>query len=192
MRVLATGGVDPANPGDNARVFVYAEPLPASSGPIRVLPVAAPWHPDGVMSELTGAKTLSYGPNLAASLAAQRAGYDDALLIGRSGSVLEGPTYGFAWVVDGVIETPSLDLGILASITRAALVEIAADLGVQLETGRYRLDRVVAADEVCALSTVKEVTPVVAVGETPMAPGPITERLADAFGALVAAETAGK
>ncbi len=190
VRVLVTGGLDPGYPGKKSQVIVYAEPLPGDRGPLRVLPLDAPWHPDGEVSELTGAKTLSYGPNLAASLAAQRAGFDDALLIGRSGSVLEGPTYGVAWIVDGVLETPSLDLGILASITRVAMLEVAAATGIVVAEGRYPLDRMLGADETFALSTVKEIMPIAAVGERTWEPGSITGLLAAGFTDLVSRELA--
>ncbi len=169
---------------------MYAEPLPDEGGPVGLLPVDAPWHPDGAASELTGAKTLSYGPNLAASLTAQHAGYDDALLIGRSGSVLEGPTYGVAWVADGVLETPTLDLGILASITREAMLEVAAAQGLSVVEDRFPLDRMLAADEAIALSTVKEIMPIGRVGDRQWDPGPVTSRLAEGFDELVAAELA--
>jgi branched-subunit amino acid aminotransferase/4-amino-4-deoxychorismate lyase len=190
VRVLVTGGLDPYRPGDGSRVIVLAEPLPASSEPMLVEPLTAPWHPDGAASELTGAKTLSYGPNLAASLAAQRSGYDDALLIGRSGSVLEGPTYGVAWIVGGVVETPSLDLGILASITRTATLEVAAAAGVVVAEGRYPLERMLAAEEAFAMSTVKEILPIASVGDRTWDAGPVTQRLASGFSDLVSAEIA--
>ena len=188
VRVLVTGGLDPSHPGADLRVIVYAEPLPGAAGPLRVLPRDAPWHSDGEFSELTGAKTLSYGPNLATSLAAQQAGFDDALLIGRSGSVLEGPTYGVAWIIDAQLETPSLDLGILASITRVAMLDVAATAGIVVTEGRYPLDRMLAADEVLALSTVKEIMPITAVGDRTWEAGPITDRLAQGFSALVSRE----
>lgn len=190
VRVYVTGGLDPAHPGEGSTIVVYAEPLPEDGGPVRLLPLDAPWHADGAASELTGAKTLSYGPNLAASLRAQQAGYDDALLIGRSGSVLEGPTYGVAWVVDGVLETPTLDLGILASITREAMLEVAATQALPVAEGRFRLDRMLAADEAVALSTVKEITPIERVGDRRWDPGPVTSRLAQGFDDLVATELA--
>lgn len=190
VRVIVTGGLDPFSPGDSSHVVVFAERVPDGSGPLRVAPIDAPWHPDGSFSELAGAKTLSYGPNLAATLAARRDGYDDAVLIGRSGSVLEGPTYGLAWVVDGMIETPSLDLHILASITRAAMLEVAADQGFLVSEGRFPIDRVLAADEVFALSTVKEIKPVAALGDRRWEAGPVTERLGSAFRELVRTELA--
>ena len=44
--------------------------------------------------------------------------------------------------------TPSLELGILAGETRAALLALAGDAGYEVETGSYPLERLRAADEV--------------------------------------------
>jgi branched-chain amino acid aminotransferase len=188
VRVVVTGGTDSHASGEGSRVIVFAEPMPDLAPEMTLLPVAAPWHPDGEVSELTGAKTLSYGPNFAARLAATAAGFDDALLVGRSGRVLEGPTYSIAWVCDGVVETPSLDLGILASVTRAAVIEVAEGIGFEVREGHFPLTRVGEAAEVMLLSTVKEVTPVVRLGETVVARGPVVARLQEGFTALVRRE----
>lgn len=190
VRVIVTGGVDLTTPGVSSRVIVFAEPLPTVFGSYRILPVAAPWHTDGRQWELTGAKTLSYAPNVAASLAARAEGYDDALLLGADEAVLEGPTYSIGWVRDGRFETPSLDVGILESITRAAVIEAAQSRGLQVVERLFRLGALLEADEVLCMSTGKEVRPVVQVGTTGYSPGPITAELAEAFRALVAAETA--
>lgn len=188
VRAFVTGGVDPARPGTGGRVIVYAEAVVEPALSFRVQTRVAPWHSDEVSGELTGAKTLSYGYNLAAGIAARRAGFDDALLIGRTGHVLEGPTFSIAWIDQGTLVTPALDLGILASITRAAVLEVATDRGLDVEEGSFELDRVLAADEVMVLSTVKEVLPVVAIDETTFAAGPVTTRLAEGYRELIEAE----
>jgi branched-subunit amino acid aminotransferase/4-amino-4-deoxychorismate lyase len=188
VRVFVSGGTDMSELGTDASTVVLAEPLPPAKASIRIQPRPAPWHSDGAGWELTWAKTLSYGPNLAASLEAQRNGFDDALLVGRSGFVLEGPTFSIGWVRNGMIETPCMQLGILASITRTAAFDAAGRLGIDVIEGEYDLAHVLGADEVFVLSTVKEVLPVVAVGSTPFRPGPITRRLAGEFAALVAEE----
>jgi branched-chain amino acid aminotransferase len=188
VRAFVTGGVDPARPGTGSRVVVYAEAVVEPPPSFRVQTRVAPWHSDEVSGELTGAKTLSYGYNLAAGIAARRAGFDDALLIGRTGHVLEGPTFSIAWIDQGTLVTPALDLGILASITRAAVLEVATDRRLDVEEGSFELDRVLAADEVMVLSTVKEVLPVVAIDETSFAAGPVTTRLAEGYRKLIEAE----
>ena len=189
VRILVTrGGAEPEldSPG---RVVVLWEPLSDPTPAVSVRPTLAPWHCGGTPWELMGAKTLSYAPNMSAWRAARAEGFDDALLLAREGYVLEGPTYSIGWVVDGTIETPSLDLGILASITRTVTLEEAAKLGLKVHEGRFMLERILGADEVFALSTLKEVKPVDRVGKTAFAAGPITGKLAAAYTARVDSET---
>jgi branched-subunit amino acid aminotransferase/4-amino-4-deoxychorismate lyase len=181
VRVVVTRG--PALPWSepDPKVIVFAHPWERPDRPARLLPVRAPWHASGEDWELAGAKLLSYAPNLAASRRAHREGFDDALLLTIEGRVLEGPTFSVAWVVDGVLETPSLDLGILGSITRRVVLEDALGLGMEVEEGVWGLERLEEASEVMALSTIREVQAVEAVGGLRFEPGPVTARLADAF-----------
>ena len=189
IRILVTrGGSDPdvESPG---RVVVLWEPVPEMPDAVSVRPTPAPWQSGGYPWELMGAKTLSYAPNMSAWRTARAEGFSDALLISRDGYVLEGPTFSVGWVVDGNIETPSLDLGILASITRTVALEEAAGLGLAVVEGQFELDRVLGADEVFALSTLKEVKPIDRVGSTRFAAGPVTGKLAAAYTARVVSET---
>jgi len=184
VRIVVTrGGLEEAVP---SRVIVLSEAIPPVPEALSVMPLPAPWHPGGGTSELTGAKTLSYAQNMAAGRAARAAGFDDALLIGGSGRILEGPTFCVAWVVDSVVETPSLDLGILASITRQAVLKEAARASIEVREGHFELSHIENADEVMALSTIKEVLPIVAVGDAHFEPGPITMALAGRYQSLVA------
>ena len=166
-------------------VYVLSTSLPELLPEYRLFPLAAPWHPAGDTWELAGVKTLSYAPNMAATRTAQAAGYDDALLVSRDGIVLEGPTSAVLWVVGGVIETASLDLGILDSVTRRIALGHARELDIDIYEGHYPRSRLEDADEVAILSSLKEVLPVVAVGELTFEPGPVTAGLARAYRAAV-------
>ena len=188
VKVIVTGGVDLDRPGTGSRVIVFAETLPEMPAAMALLPVVAPWHADGAWSALTGAKTLSYAPNMEARLAAVTDGFDDALLLGRSGSVLEGPNSAVAWLRRDRLEYPEPALGVLESITLGAVLELCAGLGIAPAPGRYPLDRLLEGDEVMSLSTVRQVMPVVTVGDRPFDRGPHTAALADAFADLVATE----
>ena len=188
VRILVSGGTDPRKLGTNSRTVVVAETVPPQPPTLSLQSRIAPWHTDGDWFELTGAKALSYGFNLAASVEAQSAGYDDALLIGRSGNVLEGPTFSVAWMTDDTFHTPSLEIGILESITRQASIEVAERVGIPVVEGVYDLDDVFGAAEVVALSTVKEVHPVGRVDDREFVPGPATAALAAGFAELVADE----
>ena len=182
VRILVTRGDN----GTGGRTVVLSEPLPVVPEPFSVLPHRAPWHPAGRPWELAGVKTLSYAPNLAASRIARRAGYSDALLVSDDDTVLEGPTFCIGWLVDGHFETPSLDLGILASITRAQAIELAGSIGIGVVEGRFHLDRLEKATDVIAMSTVKQVTNVTRCGDLEPQATEFTDRLREAFAALYA------
>ncbi len=125
---------------------------------------------------LDGVKSLSYAANMLASRLAREAGFDEALLVTPHGRVLEAPTSSIFWVDGEEILTPPLDDHILASITRALVIEMT---GAQERA--CPLEKLLGADEVFLASTAREVQPVVAVDDQAFdAPGPVTERIADA------------
>ena len=66
-------------------------------------------------------------------------GAEDALFLAADGTVLEGPTSNVWWRSGRVLRTPSLDLGVLAGVTRTqvrALGEAAPLLLIGAITGR--------------------------------------------------------
>jgi branched-subunit amino acid aminotransferase/4-amino-4-deoxychorismate lyase len=93
-------------------------------------------------------------------------------------------------MADGTLSTPSLELGVLASITRSAALEVAATLGVPVSEGTFTMETLLEADEVLAMSTLKEIRPIGRVDERAFAVGPVTKELMAGFADLVAAETA--
>lgn len=189
VRVIATRGGTDAHIDAPPRLIVFWEELPLLPPSMTLIEISAPWHSGGFPWKLAGVKGLSYGPNMASVRMAKSAGFDDALLISREGIMLEGPTNSVGWVVDGVVETPSLDLGILSSITRTVTLEVAADLGIEVRQGRFPTERLARAQEFFVLSTVKEVMPVSRVGERRFAGGSVTPALGAAFKERVLAAT---
>ncbi|CAN5830246.1 aminodeoxychorismate lyase [soil metagenome] len=177
--VITRGGALPGAAGPG-RCIVITHPVPERADSLRLAVVPAPWHPAGRSWGLAGVKTTSYAPHMAASRQAVECGFDDALLVSDIGIVLEGPTFTVGWCRSGRVYTPSLSLGILASVTRRVVMEITEV--AEVEEG---LDDVGEADEVFAMSTVKEVVPVVAVGEMTFPPGEITRTLAQRLSGLV-------
>ena len=161
---------------DSLVVTITAPPL---RGPVRrLVPQPAPWiRPLGTYGP-AGAKTMSYGPNMAATRAAQRDGGDDALLLSLEGLVLEGPTFCVLWAADGVLHTPDPALGLVDSISRRTLEALARADGVRVERGRYGLEALADADEVMICSSVRDVLPVAEVdGFRFGGPTPVRDRL---------------
>lgn len=178
--IVGRGDAIPGMSGER-RIVVIHHPAPFTPTTLRVRLWPAPWHPAGQPWELAGVKTTSYAPNLAATRTVAHDGFDDALLVSTDGIVLEGPTFGVAWVAEGVIAVPELELGILDSITRRRVLALAEAEGLSVEVGRFSADVFEHADEVFAMSTVKEVTPIISVGEREFVVGPVTTRLRDLF-----------
>ena len=164
------------------RRIAILEPLPARPQSARVATI--PFAPGRV---LDGLKTLSYAANMLAGRLARERGFDEALLVTPHGRVLEGPTWTFFWVRDGVLFTPPLEDRILASITRTYLLE-----ECDAAEAPCTLDDVRGAEEAFIASTVREVMPITAIDDIvlPHAPGPVTRDAHERFLARVRGELA--
>jgi branched-chain amino acid aminotransferase len=182
VRVVVSRGSALPGGDDPPRVIVFGHDVEPVTGPLRLLPVTAPWHGAGIGWDLAGSKTTSYAPNMSASRRARVDGFDDAVLVTPDETVLEGPTFAVAWVRGGVVETPTLDLGILDSITRRIVIDLARSSGIDVVEGVWSLATLQDASEVMAWSTVREVQAVDTVGARSWRPGPVTAELASRFG----------
>ena len=131
---------------------------------------AAPWL-------LAGAKTLSYGINMAALRWAQQHGADDAIFVAGGADathrppgqreVLEGPTSSVVIArrdSDGgrVLATPPAD-GVLDGITVRRLLGAAERAGWRTERSALTVDDLFAADGVWLVSSARLVAPVTAI-----------------------------
>jgi branched-chain amino acid aminotransferase len=165
MRVVLTRG---------ERRILTIEPLPPRPAAARVATVTY-----STTRVLDGLKTLSYAGNMLAGRLARERGFDEALFVTPHGRVLEGPTWSFFWVAGGRLYTPPLEDRILASITRAYLLD-----ECEGEERPCTMDDIAGAEEAFIASSVREVMPIAAVDDIalPAAPGPVTldagERLA--------------
>jgi 4-amino-4-deoxychorismate lyase len=124
----------------------------------------APWL-------LGGVKSTSYAVNMAAEAEAQRRGADDAVFVDAEGTVLEGPVTNVWWRRGRTLYTPSLELGILAGVTRAVLFDLAPAAGNDVEEGTFPLAHLAGADEAFTSSSVRELLPVVELDGKPVGDG---------------------
>jgi branched-chain amino acid aminotransferase len=150
--------------------------------------VAPPW------ALTAGAKPSAYLTNLLALAAAQRAGADDALLLGACGELLEGATSSLFLVRDGELFTPPLALGILPGITRDRIFAVAQRLGLAPREKLLFVHDAYRADELFLTSSVRQVVGLVALDGLSIGdhrPGPVTRRVAAAYGAEVGLDPTG-
>jgi 4-amino-4-deoxychorismate lyase len=132
---------------------------------------------------LGGVKATSYAVNMAADAEAKRRGADDAVFVDPADIVLEGPVTNIWWRRGETLYTPAVELGVLAGVTRAVLVEAAPTLGFAVAEGVFPLAELASADEAFTSSSVREVLPVVALDGAPIGdgtPGPAARGLQDA------------
>ena len=115
-------------------------------------------------------------------------GMHEALVLDRDGYLAEGSGENLFWVKDGVLRTPPDEAPILLGITRATVLTLAEDLGVEIAFERPGRSDLYAADELFLTGTAAELTPVREVDGRRIGGGgrgPITERLQDAYFDLV-------
>jgi branched-chain amino acid aminotransferase len=187
-RLLAQAGAAPAHEAlrivltRGGRRLLLAEPLPRSPERVRLGTIT--YSPTRV---LDGVKSLSYAANMLASRLAREQGYDEALLVTPHGRVLEAPTSSLFWASGGEILTPPLEDHILASITRALVIEV-----VGAQERPCTMEDLAAADEAFLASTIREVAPVAAIDEHEFDDvGPLTQRTAVAVRERIRAELDG-
>jgi branched-chain amino acid aminotransferase len=133
-------------------------------------------------------KSLNYLKNILAKIDAQRAGAHEAIMLNSAGYIAECTADNLFVVRRGRLLTPSPQDGALEGVTRGAVLELAAEAGVDAAEAHLTRYDVYTADECFVSGTGAELMPVAEVDGRPIAqgkPGPITRRLTEAFHALV-------
>ena len=175
----------------------------AAGNPIEVVIMSWPWGTylgeeglkAGIRAKVSSWKRV--GPNVIPHVAkatgiylnsmlavteANRAGYDEAILLTDDGFIADGSGENIFVVHDGTIFTPDLSASILPGITRDTVMQIAQDLGHRVvEKSLIRTD-LYLADEVFMCGTAAEVTPIRDIDDQPIGPpGPVTLEIQEAY-----------
>lgn len=135
-------------------------------------------------SAMTKAKANGpYFNSILAVTEANKAGYDEALLLDTQGYVAEGSGENIFIVRDGVVYTPDLSCA-LDGITRKTAITFIQELGLELVEKRITRDEVYIADEAFFTGTAAEVTPIRELDDRTIGAGkrgPITEQVQTRF-----------
>jgi branched-chain amino acid aminotransferase len=175
----------------------------ATGNPVDVVIMSWPWgaylgtdgQKSGIRAKVSSWKRV--GPNviphvakatgiylnsMLAVMEANRAGYDEAILLTDEGFVADGSGENIFIVRDGTIYTPDLSASILPGITRDTIIQIAQDLGHHVvEKPLIRTD-LYLADEVFMCGTAAEVTPLREIDDQVIGPpGPVTLEIQEAY-----------
>jgi branched-chain amino acid aminotransferase len=125
-----------------------------------------------------------YLNSVLAKVEADKAGYQEAILLDGRGFVCEGTGENLFVVKGGKIATPGWSNDILGGINRLAAIEIAQDLGYDVIERDIARGELYHADEIFMTGTAAELTPIREVDDLPVGQGlrgPVTERIQSVF-----------
>lgn len=203
VRLTVSAGVEelglPAGPYERANIVLMAKALPAprsvEEGPppgkqLRLLHTRRN-TPEGEVRF----KSLHYMNNILAKreLAALEAPPGtEGLMLTEDGMLAEGIVSNLFFVAGGIIYTPAIATGILPGITRARLIELASEAGLEVREGFYTWEELSQADEAWVCNSIQELCPVsslagldgsrIGIGKQGSdRPGPVTEQLWHAY-----------
>lgn len=165
-------------------LIVYTAGLPPYHEPVRL-----DVRPNGrfAAAPLCSVKTTAWLNNVWHVAEAQKAGFDEVVLLNERGEVAECTAANVFAVAGGRVITPPLTSGCLEGVTRGILLEIAPKIGIPAEERTLTPADLRRADELFISSTNRNLLGVGSLEDHVYkgAPGPITRRLEEAFAAYV-------
>ncbi len=186
LRITVTGGPAPlgSEKGDApATVLVAIADLPGHGAEADLVTVPFRRNEHGA---LTNHKTTSYGENVVALAYAKKQGGTEAIFANTAGSLCEGTGSNVFIVFEDELITPPIASGCLPGITRALVLDLCQDEGLEVVQRNVPLRALAEASEAFLTSTLREVQPVRTVdgNALPACAGPVSERLMAAFAQL--------
>jgi branched-chain amino acid aminotransferase len=123
---------------------------------------------------------------------ANRAGFDEALVLDQNGHVSEGSAMNIFMLRDGVLITPPITDNILEGITRQTIIELANnELGLQVVERSIDRTEVFICEELFLTGTAAEITAVTKIDHRPVGAGvmgPITTKLRGFYDEVIRAK----
>ena len=138
-------------------------------------------HPKSVSPRI---KTSSLLNNMLAMREAYARGADEAVMLSYRGEVAEGSQTNIFLVEGKTVKTPTVEVGILAGITRELVLNLAKELELETKECVFPPEELYRAKEIFITSSTREVVPVVQVDDATIGtgrPGDVTLALLEAY-----------
>jgi branched-chain amino acid aminotransferase len=186
--VKITSGMDPRLNQSGPTLIVLAEhkpPVYDQSGITLITSSVRRTPPDSLDPKIHHNNLLT---SILAKIEANNAGADDAVMLDHRGFIAETNATNIFLVTGGLLATPTA-AACPEGITRAAVLELAADAGIPHVIGDYSLTELYTADEVFVTGTMGGIAPVISVDGRAVgsgAAGPVTGQLAKLLAELTA------
>lgn len=153
----------------------YAEGVKLAIPPIRRNPM------DALNPSIKGGNYLN---NVLGLIQARKLGAEDCVLLNAEARITEASNSNVLFVIGGAVQTPSIESGILAGLTRGVVAELCGTAGIAFAETMLSVDDVLPASECMITSATREIVPVRslrledgAVLEFPHGGGQITRKL---------------
>jgi len=187
LRITVTGGIAPlgSERGESPPTVIVAATEVRPPPPTTSV-VVVPWVRNE-RSAIAGLKTISYAENVRALAFAHERGAGEAIFANTRGELCEATGSNVFVVRNNIVFTPPAESGCLLGVTRALVLELCADLGIECDEPALPIAALAEAEEAFLTSTVREIQPISAVDgrDLPHSPGSCARRLTEAFAALV-------
>ncbi|HEX7995258.1 MAG TPA: aminotransferase class IV [Streptosporangiaceae bacterium] len=186
--VKITSGMDPRLNQSGPTLIVlpeYKAPVYAATGITLITSSMRRPAPDVLDPKIHHNNLLG---SILAKIEANVAGADDALMLDPRGFVAETNATNVFCVSGGVLGTPAA-VACPEGITREAVLEIAAQAGIECAVGDYSLAQLYNADEVFVTGTMGGIAPVIQIDGRVIGdgrPGPVTAKLSGLLADLTA------
>lgn len=170
----------PADPASTRFCLcLYEAPMIAPSG---FSVTQSPFRRPSLETAVTNAKAGCLYPNNArAIMEAKSRGFDNALVLDMLGNVAETGTSNVFLVKDGVAFTPAANGSFLSGITRARIISLLRQAGVEVVEKSLKMADFLGADEVFSTGNHSKVVPIIRVEDKNFQPGPIAKRARDLY-----------
>jgi D-alanine transaminase len=161
--------LSPAEPVSPTR-FAFTQQAALIANPMAETGMRVMLQPDGRWA-IRSAKTTQLLYAVLAKEAAREAGYDDAWLV-ENGVITEA-TSANAHIIDarGVLVSHPVDHGVLPGVTRLSVIDLAREIGIEVEERPFTPAELLAAREAFISSAGALVMPVVSVDGAPIGNG---------------------
>lgn len=132
------------------------------------------WRKFSVLSTPPQAKMGgNYLNSILTTQEAKQNGYDEAILLDKSGNVSEAPGENIFIIKDQTVITPPLSSSALKGITRDSIFYLAEDRGYNVEIREITRSELYIADEVFLSGTAAEITPIIQIDQNKIGNGKI-------------------
>ncbi|MCL4412766.1 MAG: branched-chain amino acid transaminase [Candidatus Thermoplasmatota archaeon] len=153
-------GLHPSDPDITIAIIVSRLDLYMGKTNDGIRTKISPWRKiDSTALPSMAKGTGQYLSSYLSSRDAKMDGYNEAILLDRSGYVCEGPGENIFSVKNGQVYTPSLESPILAGITRDTVIKIMGKKNQVVEK-RIGLSELLTSDEAFFAGTAAEITPI--------------------------------